>query len=115
MRDELLYPINEVLASSDFLLQETILNDIQRKFLHSIYTVAHKIQQLIVTTPAESLTIDRVQEIFSYETRELLSSMIGYAEVLDEEGDLDQTQQQYVAHIHTNSVELLDAITNIIE
>jgi len=117
MRDELLIPLNRVLSSSDFLLQETILNDLQRKFLHSIHSVAEDMKQLVVMTPPELLTIERAREMFSYETRELLSSMIGYAEVLatEEEGKLDQTQHEHVSVIHTNATDLFDVITEIIE
>ena len=117
MRDELLYPLSEVLDSSDFLLQETILNDIQRKFLNNIHHVAENLQQLILMTPPELLTIERAREVFSYETREMLSSMIGYSEVLEseEEGDLDMTQQQHIANVRANATELLDVITRLIE
>ena len=117
MRDELVYPLGEVLDSSDFLLRETILNDLQRKFVHNIHHVAEDMLQLIVATPPELLTIERAREVFSYETREILSSMIGYAEVLqsEEEGELNRTQQQYMEHIHINATELLDVITNLID
>jgi hypothetical protein len=117
MRDELLYPLNQVLLSSDFLLKETILHDLQRKFLHSIHTVATDMQHIIVMTPSESLTIERARELFSYETRELLSSMIGYAEVLEseEDGELSQIQHEHIANIHANAIELLDVITTIIQ
>jgi len=117
MRDELLTPLNQVLASADTMLQDTILNDLQRKFLHSIHTVAQDMQQLIVMTPPELLTIERAREMFSYETRELLASMIGYAEVLEseEEGALDEAQHQQVQVIRDNATALLDVITEIIE
>lgn len=117
MRHELLYPLEQVLNSSDFLLQQTILNDLQRKFLNSIHRVAQDMQQLIVMTPPELLTIERAREMFSYETRELLSSMIGYAEVLasQEEGDLNEIQYEHISHIHANAVDLFDVITQIIE
>jgi|GEM_PF-2048012 len=117
MRDELLYPLNQVLASSDFLLQETFLDDLQRKFLHSIHSVAQDLQNIIVMTSPELMTIERAKEMFSYETRELLSSMIGYAEVLasEEDGELTQIQQQHVANIHAYAIELLDIITEIMD
>lgn len=117
MRDELVYPLSQVLDSSDFLLQETILNDLQRKFVHNIHNVAEEMRQLIVATPPELLTIERAREVFSYETREILSSMIGYAEVLqsEEEGELDRTQLQHIENIHVNATELLDVITNLID
>ena len=117
MREELLYPLNQVLWSSDVLLQETILNDLQRKFMNSIHSVAHDMQQLIVMTPSEVLTIERAREMFSFETRELLSSMIGYAEVLDseEEGELTELQHQHIANIHANAVELFEIINEIIQ
>lgn len=117
MRDELLSPLNQVLESSDYLLQETILNDIQRKFIHNIHHVAKELQHLIVMTPPELLTLDRAREVFSYETREMLSSMIGYSEVLksEEEGDLDLSQQEEMANIHVNATDLLDVITELIE
>ena len=117
MRDELLYPLNQVLESADFLLQETFLDDLQRKFLHSIHTVAHDLQNVIVMASPELMTIERARELFSYETRELLASMIGYAEVLEseEDGELDQIQHQHLANIHAHAIELLDIITEIID
>jgi len=118
MRDKLLYPLSQVLESSDFLLQETILTDLQRKFLHNIHRVAEDLQQLIVTTPTELLTIERAREVFSYETRELLSSMLGYAEELqesEEEGELSVPQRQHIANIHTHATKLFEVITNLIE
>jgi len=117
MRDELLYPLNQVLESADILLTNTILNDLQRKFLHDIHTVAQNLQHLIVMTSPELMTIERARELFSFETRELLSSMIGYAEVLEseEDGELSQIQHQHVANIHAHSVELLSVITDIIQ
>ena len=68
-------------------------------------------------TSPELMTIERAREMFSYETRELLSSMIGYAEVLnsEEDGDLTEIQHQHIANIHAHAVELLDVITSIIE
>lgn len=117
MRDELLNPLNNVLSSADYLLKETILNDLQRKFLNSIHSVAQNMRQLVVTTPLELLTLERAREVFSYETRELLSSMIGYAEVLqaEEDGELDAEQHQHIDTIHINATELLDVISGIIE
>lgn len=117
MRDELVYPLSEVLDSSDYLLQETILNDLQRKFVHNIHNVAEELVQLIISTPSDLLTIDRVREVFSFETREMLSSMIGYAEVLEseEEGELARSQQQHIENIRVNATELLEVITNLID
>ena len=117
MRDDLLHPLNQILNSSDFLLKQTILDDLQRKFLHSIHTVAQDMQQLIVMTSPEIMTIERAREMFSYETRELLSSLIGYAEVLqtEEDGKLSQIQHQHLANIHAYAIELLDIITEIIQ
>jgi len=117
MRDELLNPLYNVLSASDYLLKETILNDLQRKFLHSIHTVSQDMQQLIVMTPPELLTIERAREMFSYETRELLASMIGYAEVLESEaeGKLDTTQHEQVRIIHTNATVLVNIIAEISE
>lgn len=117
MRDELLNPLDQVLQSSDLLLQRTILNDLQRKFLHSIHTVAQDLHQLIVMTSPELLTIERAREMFSYETRELLSSMIGYAEVLgsEEEGELSDAQFEHIENIHINATTLLNIITDLIQ
>ncbi len=117
MRDELLHHLSEILKSSDLLLQETILNDLQRKFLHSIHTVSKDMYQLVVMTSEEFLTIERAREMFSFETRELLSSIIGYAEVLasEEEGELKQIQHEHTANIHANATRLLDIITDIME
>lgn len=117
MQDELLFPLNQVLESANILLSDTILNDLQRKFLRYIHTVAQDMQRLILMTSQELMTIERARELFSYETRELLSSMIGYAEVLEseEDGELSEVQQQHVANIHAHAVELLDVISEILQ
>lgn len=117
MRDELLNLLYQVIQSSDYLLQTTILNDLQRKFLHRIHSVASDMQQLIVMTPDELLTWERAREMFSYETREHLSSIIGYAEELasEEEGELDATQHEHIENIMIHATELFNLIEDILQ
>jgi hypothetical protein len=117
MRDNLLYHLREVIDASDYLLQETILNDLQRKFLHSIHSVAVDLRQIIMMTPDEFLTHERARELFSFETREHLASVIGYAEVLSEkeEGPLNDVQAELITIIESNAIQVFDTISNIIE
>ena len=55
--------------------------------------------------------------MFSYETREHLASIIGYAEELasEEEGSLDPTQHEHVENIMENATELFDLIADILQ
>lgn len=117
MRDNLLYHLREVVDASDYLLRETILNNLQRKFIHSIHTVAIDLRQLILMTPDDFLTQDRARELFSFETREHLASVIGYAEVLGEkaEGPLNEVQTELVTIIESNAIQLFDIVSNVIE
>lgn len=115
MKDELLGTLGQIASASDALLTDTELNDLQRKFLLAIYQSSNNLRDWVITIP--DLTWERAAEILSYEGREQLSSIIGYAEVLLEEaeGDLDHRQRGSVHEIRSMGKRLLTRLSQWFE
>lgn len=94
MMEELLSPLERIIVSADELLTSTVLDDERhRKFIRSIFDDATGMRDLVLSMP--DLAWGHAHEIFSYESRSHLASIIGYAEVLlEEEEDLLSSQQR---------------------
>jgi signal transduction histidine kinase len=114
MRDELIAPLETIVDASRTLLSDTMLTVMQEKMLQSIHTVSFDMFDLIVSIP--DLTWDRAAEIFSFETRSNLASIIGYAEMLleEEEGPLDESQHELMDAIHASATQLVDRLTRML-
>jgi hypothetical protein len=115
MRDQLIAPLEDIVSASQVLLADTSLNVHQEKIVQSIHGVAFDMFGLTVSIP--DLTWDRAREIFSFESRSHLASIIGYAEALleGEEGPLDDGQQEQLTVIWTNGKQLYDTLTEILD
>jgi hypothetical protein len=99
MQEQLLQPLSEILRTADRLLLESELNDTQRGFLQSAYDAAHRMMEMVVSFP--NVAGDYAGEVFSYEARSHLASIIGYAELLldEDDGDLNTTQREYIGQV----------------
>jgi len=69
----------------------------------------------VVSIP--DLTWDKTRELLSFETRSHLSSIIGYAEVLLEEGEDTMTEQQreLLRMIRSGGKQILKRLTSLSE
>jgi len=107
MQDELLTPIQRISEAAQHLRNEATINFAQERLLTGIDQVAKQLQTLILTTP--DLTWDKARELLSFEARDHLASIIGYAELLldDSDGTLDKDQTQYAHQIRANGKSLL--------
>jgi hypothetical protein len=114
MLDDLLTPLGHIITAADDILTKTALDDeLQRKFIHSIFTVATDMRDLVFATP--DLTWDKARIIFSYESRQHLASIIGYAEVMleEDEGVLNNDQRRRLITIHKNGKVILKRLLDI--
>ena len=113
MKDELIAPLEAIVNASRELLSETSLSVMHEKMLQSIHTVSFDMFDLVVTIP--DLTWDRAVEVFSFETRSNLTSIIGYAETLLEEDDMLSDQQRgMVNDIHAQATHLTTRLTELL-
>lgn len=105
--DDFFRLLGKMIDCSDQLLLETALNDLQRKFINSIFSGAVELRDLFLSFPDFSL--ERAEEVINFETRSQLSGIIGYAEVLldETEGELDAFQRAKVHDIRSAGKELL--------
>lgn len=86
-----------IIDASDALLLHTELNDLQRKFAHTMFTSANEMRDLLIVIP--ELTPQTVSAVFGYEMRDSLANVVGYAEVLLEESEGTLTPpQREMAH-----------------
>jgi signal transduction histidine kinase len=115
MVNELLRPLNQMIQNADDLLTQTTLNELQRKFIHSIFLVASELRALVISIP--DLTWKKAQAILNYESRLHLASIIGYAEVLldENEGELSAYQRERVHEIRSSGKQLLSRLNHISE
>lgn len=114
MLEQLLTPLGRIISAADAILTTTVLDDeLQRKFIHSIFTVATDMRAMVVATP--DLTWDKARVLFSYESRQHLASIIGYAEVMleEDEGVLNDDQRQRLITIHKNGKIILKRLMDI--
>ncbi|MCI0711134.1 MAG: hypothetical protein L0154_13335 [Chloroflexi bacterium] len=113
MTDDLIAPLNWMIAITDKLLTETTLNDLQRKFLYNISNEANELGKLIVTMADVSL--ERARHMMSYEGRSHLTTIIGYSEVLlDEiEGELSHEQRDLLHEVRSSGRQLLVQLSDI--
>lgn len=111
MKADLLAPLDAIIQDTDTLLTETDLTDLQRKFVLSMHQSGVNLRDSVITIP--DLTWARAAEILSYEGREGLSSIIGYAEVLldEEDGELALQQRTLVHEVRSNGKRLLDKLS----
>lgn len=112
MIEELLTPLERIIAAADELLTNTVLDDeLHRKFIHSIFTHATEMRDLLITIP--DLTWHKARELLSFETRSHLASIIGYAEVMleEEEGYLSDPQRELLRLIRSAGKQILKRLT----
>lgn len=104
-----------MIETSDQLLFEASVNDLQRKFLHGIFTGSTELRDLFLSFPM--IDIGNAAEVFSFETRSHLANIIGYSEVLleEEEGELNAIQRERVHEIRSAGKQLLARINNMIQ
>ncbi len=113
MVNELLRPLNQIIQNADDLLTNTTLNELQRKFIHAIFTVSSELRDLVISIP--DLTWKKAQDILNYESRLHLASIIGYAEVLldENEGELSAHQRERVHEIRSSGKQLLSRLASL--
>lgn len=115
MLEQLLAPLNWVIAVVDKLLTEETFNEMQRTFLFNIATQAHELRSLLLTVPAISL--EKGRQLLSFEGRSHLASIIGYTEELLEEleGGLSDEQRELLLEVRSSSLQLLSQLESTIE
>ena len=87
MRENLLAPLQDINHACEVLLSETELDFKNEQIVQIIYQVAQLLTDLVISVT--DFTGDKAQEVFSFESRSHLTSIIGYAEVLlDDDDDL---------------------------
>lgn len=99
MQERLLQPLTEIIRTADRLLLESDLNDTQRVFLQAAYDSATKMMEMVVSFPV--VDGEHANEVFSYEARSHLASIIGYAELLldEDDGELNTSQRDYIGQV----------------
>ncbi|MBC8099501.1 MAG: hypothetical protein H7Y11_08660 [Armatimonadetes bacterium] len=97
----------EISHSADALLLDTNLNDAQHGFVQAMYADAKRMLDMVVSFP--DVNSPRALEVFSYESRSHLSSIIGYAELLldGDEGSLDDFQVACVMRINAAGAQIM--------
>lgn len=115
MIDDLLIPLEHIIAYTDALLTQSELDELERKFIHAMFTGAEELRDLIITLP--DLTWERVQEILSFEARSHLASIIGYVEDMldDPDTQLDAQQLAILQQIQADSEQLLERVIQLSE
>ena len=111
--DDLFTSLRIMLDECDALLLETSLNDLQRRFVNNIFQGSLDLRDLFLTLP--DVSHPRVREVMSFETRNNLSAIIGYAEVLldEEDGELSVRQRHHVHAIRSAGKQLLQRVVDI--
>lgn len=114
MQDEIIQSLALMIEHANNLLLRTTLNELQRKFVHAILEGSTQLRDLVITL--SEITIESVRQVFDFEARSQLTSIIGYAEVLidGDEGQLSNQQYKLVVEIHTAGKQLFDAIVSTI-
>lgn len=107
MREELLVPLEEIEIATQTLLSQTELDFKHEQIIQSVHQVSRNLTDLVVSIP--DLTWNKAREVFSFESRSHLASIIGYAESLldDEETVLNAQQRDLIHHIRQSGKTLL--------
>jgi signal transduction histidine kinase len=115
MQDALLPPLKEITRTADVLLLETDLNDTQRRFLQAVYDAAKTMLDMVVSFP--TIDNERAFEVFAYEVRSLLASMIGYVELLldEDDGALSESQRVSVNRIRAAGKQIVRSLPEVME
>lgn len=114
MQDEMLKPLTDIRQAAEAVL-ETELDDLQRNYIEATRDSARGMIELIVSFPA--VEWERGREVFSYEARSHLSSIIGYAELLldEDDGPLSEHQRVNIHRIRTAGKHLLRLILKVVD
>lgn len=114
MQDEMLRPLTDIRHTADALL-ETDLDDTHMTTIQSMSNSARELIELIVSFP--EVEWERGREVFSYEARSSLATLIGYTEMLleDTEGPLNQPQRDNLRLIQAAGRHLLRLVNVVTE
>jgi signal transduction histidine kinase len=82
-----------------------------------VYQRAAEVQQKNKELEKVSQAKDRFMSHMSHELRTPLHTIIGFSEVLEEqlEGPLNEKQQRFVKHIHSDAMHLLELINDVLD
>ena len=111
MRDDLLTPLEQISTAAEHLLADTDLSFEQEQIVQSVHHVAREMVELVVSIP--DLTWDKAREVFSFESRSHLASIIGYAEVLLDDSKLDSQQVEYVKQVQSSGKHVLSRLASL--
>ncbi|MEQ8675926.1 MAG: hypothetical protein RLP44_26785 [Aggregatilineales bacterium] len=111
MRENLLTPLQDINHTCEVLLSETELDFMNEQIVQSIYHVAQLLTELVISVT--DFTGDKAREVFSFESRSHLASIIGYAEVLldDDDALLKPPQIDLIQQIRDSGKILLTQLT----
>lgn len=114
MQDEMLRPLTDIRHTADALL-ETDLDDLQVNTIQTMSNSARELIELIVSFP--EVEWDHGREVFSYDARSSLATLIGYTEMLleGEDGPLTQAQRDNLGYIQAAAKHLLRLVTHVTE
>lgn len=109
MLEAILSHLERILNATDVLLLDTGLDDEQQFLVHRIFTTARVLRDLFLSLPA--VEAGSLIRMVSFETRDRLSGIIGYAEImLEEEQLLAVSQRRQVHEIRKMGTQLLTLI-----
>lgn len=112
MREDLLIPLEDINDAAQILLSETELDFQHEQIIQSIYHVSQSLTDLVVSIP--DFTWDKAREVFSFETRSHLASIIGYAEdLLDDDNALTDSQHDLIKQIRYAGSTLLARVAQL--
>ncbi len=113
MIDEVLGLLQRITDTCMTLTGQTMMNMNQEKCVENIRIVAEDLFSVVISVP--DLTWDKARELFSFETRQHLASVIGFAEVLldGEEGPLTEDQRMLIAQIRQDARQLLNDLGDL--
>jgi len=113
MRDDLLTPLGRITKSCNQLQSETMLTMQQENMIDNIRAMSDELFGVIISVP--DLTWDKARELLSFEARDKLTAMLGFAEILldQEEGPINDKQAEIIQQIGEDSTTLLNYIGEI--
>jgi signal transduction histidine kinase len=119
MTQDLMTPLNEIIAAADGLLTETDgpLNDQQRQDVQIILRSSRRLSDMVAEIQQAVETGEL--KTFSHETRVLLNNIIGFASFWRNElpaafGTLNTTQKEHMRKIHNSGISLFYMISTIV-
>lgn len=115
METRIVKAIAMTLEATDYVLVRTTLNELQREYALKMLSVATALRDLVITTP-EGM-IELAPAFFSFEVREQLNALIGYAELLldESDGELSNRQREALHEARSASKQLLLYLTQLVE